>query len=513
MLVRRLVPVLAAGLAASALAVLTPAVAVAAPQSRPPSQAASPSGLAWQRCGADTPADFECTTVKVPLDYRAPGGKKIDVAVSRIRTADPAKRRGVLLFNPGGPGGPGLGMPPEFRDALPRSVLDRFDLVGFDPRGVGESTPLACGLSDEEKLWPRPYVPGAFAVDVARARGTADKCRAEHGADLKHFTTRNTARDMDAIRAALGEPKLSYVGYSYGTYLGAVYAQLFPQRADRIVLDSAVDPALAWRETFRHWGPDAEKAFERWTRWAAGRHAQYGLGATPRAVSKTFWDLVAQADRTPVTVGSRKVSGVEIRDEMRPSVYEVRHASELVAMLKEAAAGKPVPDVPADPPMSDNEASLQFAIVCGDVSWPKDPRTYRKDALRDGARFPLYGDFASHINPCAFWDRPAERVTVVDNRVPALIVQNEWDSQTPLATARGMQRAMKGARMVTVDEGEGHGVYLFGSACASDVTSEYLATGRLPAKDVTCRAEPGARRAAPVDLPKVGVLIGAGAAR
>ncbi|MEW1546076.1 alpha/beta hydrolase [Streptomyces tsukubensis] len=490
---RRLAPAVAA---ASALVALAPAPAVAAPGGARPSPAAAPQSVpvSWQRCGADTPADFECATVRVPLDYRNPAGKRIDVAVSRIRAADPEKRRGVLLINPGGPGGEGLEMPVQFRRALPRSVLDSYDLVGFDPRGIGRSTPVACGLTEEETRWPRPYGRKTFAADTARSRGTADKCRAGYGTDLKHFTTRNTARDMDAVRAALGERKISYLGYSYGTYLGSVYTQLFPRRADRFVLDSAVDPGLAWRENFRNWGAAAGPAFERWTRWTAARDGRYGLGATPEAVSRTFWDLVRGAERKPIRIGDDLFGGDAIRDEMRGLFFGVEDAAETVVMLKDAAAGKPVPPLPEEPPPSDNEASGQFAILCGDAAWPRSPGTYARDSVRDGKRYPLYGDFASNITPCAFWDRPVEPPTKVDNRVPALILQNEWDSQTPLNTARGLHRALKGSRMVTVDEGEGHGVYLFGGACANTVATEYLTSGRLPAGDVTCRADPAPRQ-------------------
>ncbi|MGV9311773.1 alpha/beta hydrolase [Streptomyces sp. NPDC003691] len=508
---RRLAPVVAA---VSALVALAPAVAVAAPSGPGPARTPiSPSSpVSWQRCGPDTPAGFECATVRVPLDYRKPAGKKIGVAVSRIRAADPAKRRGVLLFNPGGPGGEGLSMPVEFQRALPRSVLDSYDLVGFDPRGIGRSAPVTCGLADEETHWPRPYDAGTFAADTARTRGTAEKCRSKYGADLKHFTTRNTARDLDAVRAALGERKISYLGYSYGTYLGAVYLQMFPGRADRFVLDSAVDPELAWRETFRNWGAEVGPAFDRWTRWTAARHGQYGLGATPRAVSRTFWGIVRQAERKPIRIGADLVGGDAIRDEMRGLFFGVEGAAETVVMLKKAAAGKPVPALPEEPAPSDNEASSQFAILCGDAAWPRSPGTYAKDSVRDGKRYPLYGDFASNITPCAFWDRPAEPATKVDNRVPSLILQNEWDSQTPLSTAQGMHRALKGSRMVTVDEGEGHGVYLYGGACANDVATEYLTSGRLPVKDVTCRAPaPGERKAAVSPPPAPRGPFGAGA--
>ncbi|MEU9604982.1 alpha/beta fold hydrolase [Streptomyces sp. NPDC048057] len=490
MVVRRLVPVLAAGLAASALAALTPAAAVAAPQPPPPSQAGAPFSPAWQRCGPDTPADFECATVKVPLDYRAPGGKKIDVAISRLSAADPAKRRGVLLFNPGGPGGNGLDMPLMMRELLPQSVKDRYDLIGFDPRGVGQSAPVRCGLTPEDLVMERPFKERTFARDTALARSFADKCRAKHGADLKHFTTRNTARDMDAIRAALGEQKINFFGYSYGTYLGAVYTQLFPQRADRVVLDSAVDPKRAWRADFRLWAPETEKAFKRWTRWAAERNAQYGLGATPGAVSRTFWGLVAQANRTPIKVGTTPFDGDQIRAAMRAAFFVPSRATEGVLLLRDAAAGNPTGELPVARP-DEGFLSAMWAVSCGDAPWPKDPQTYRKDARRDAARFPVYGDYASHINPCAFWDDNVEPATVVDNRVGALIVHNEWDSQTPLPDGVGLREDMKGARMVFVDEGEGHGVYGSGtSTCAEDLTNAYLLTGRLPAKDTTCTPDP-----------------------
>ncbi|MEU5161330.1 alpha/beta hydrolase [Streptomyces sp. NPDC020875] len=508
MKVRRLAP----ALAISVLTTLTPAVAVAAPNSAGAdagpgagagalqtrtAQAATgaAAGLsAWRPCGADTPADFRCATLKVPLDYRKPDGGKIDIAVSRIRTADPAKRRGVLLLNPGGPGGEGLGLPVAFRPELPKAVLDRYDLIGFDPRGIGRSTPLGCGLTETESMWPTPYTARTFPADVARSRETAAKCRTAHGAALKHFTTRNTARDMDRIRAALGERAISYLGYSYGTYLGAVYTQMFPRRADRMVLDSAVDPKLAWRETFRKWAPEAESAFRRWTAWAAERDARYGFGATPAAVTDTFWDLVAHADRTPIDLGAgRTLNGDGVRDEMRGLFFQATDAADALGLLRDAAAGKPVPPLPEEPPPSDNEASSQFAVLCGDAAWPRSPGTYARDSARGAERHPLYGDFASNITPCAFWDRPVEPPTKVDNRVGALILQNEWDSQTPLSTALGMRRALKGARMVTVDEGEGHGVYLYGNACADAVATEYLTTGRLPARDTTCAATPGPR--------------------
>ncbi|MFK4068231.1 alpha/beta hydrolase [Streptomyces sp. NPDC029674] len=497
---RRLLPLLALGATAVLLPGLTALPASAAPRpdagSRPPARFTHQTPD-WQRCGSDTPARFRCATIKVPLDYRDPDGTTIDLAISRIRAGDADKRRGVLLSNPGGPGGPGLDLPLALSKDMPRSVTDRYDLIGFDPRGIGRSTPVNCGLTEAERQWPRPYLP--FGENVRWAKTVADKCRGRAGDKLRHMTTRNTARDMDVLRAVLGEKKISYFGVSYGTALGAVYTQLFPRRVDRFVLDSAVDPKLMWRKMVQVWAPEAEPAFARWTRWTAGHSATYRLGKTPAEVASTFWRLVERADRDPIVVGTEKLTGTDIRAFLRREFFTVRSAAELVALLRDAAAGKPVPGFPSEPETPDNLVSALWTVMCGDAPSPRDPETYRRDSVRDAARYPLFGDFASNITPCAFWDRPVEPVTEVDNKVGTLILQNEWDSQTPLSTALGMHRALKGSRLVTVDEGEGHGV-AYGMAagpvnrCAQDTATVYLVTGRLPAKDVTCRAAPGTGR-------------------
>ncbi|WP_026241660.1 MULTISPECIES: alpha/beta hydrolase [unclassified Streptomyces] len=522
---RRLVPLLAVSLTATLAPALATSTASAAPAAAAPSVASSyaappsaalPSaaqGAAldrytkqkprWKRCESTAPAEFQCATIKVPLDYRAPGGKRIDLAISRIRTAEPGKRHGVLLSNPGGPGGSGTYMPLALREELPKSVLRKYDLIGFDPRGVGESSPVTCGLTPDEEEWLRPYKKETYAKDVAWARKVADKCRAKAGATLPHITTRNTARDLDLLRAVLGEKKISYLGYSYGTYLGAVYTQLFPGRADRFVLDSAVDPALAWRGMVQWWAWGAEPAFDRWTGWAAARSETYGLGDTPKKVDRTFWELVARADRKPIELDGLLLTGDDIRIGMRAAVFSPQTATEAFVELKKAAHGRPAaarkltaftgttgaaPTSAAVP--ADNMTASFWAVVCGDNSaaWPRNPERYRQDAIADKGRYPLFGDFASSIKPCAFWNPSVERATVVNNKAGSLIVQNEWDSQTPLPSAQALHKDLKRSRMVTVLGGEGHGVYPSGNACTDGTVTGYLLSGKLPAKDVTCRA-------------------------
>ncbi|MFE2555028.1 alpha/beta hydrolase [Streptomyces sp. NPDC059352] len=513
---RRIAPVVAISAVAALVPALTPAVASAAAPA--PRAAAAADALKpytqqkprWKRCDAEAPANFECATVKVPLDYTRPDGRKLDVEVSRTRATSAQDRRGVLLLNPGGPGGAGLDMPLWLAPELPDAVKKQYDLIGFDPRGVGRSSPVSCGMNDDDRNWQRPYKAATFGKDVRWARTVAEKCRAKGGGVLPHLTTRNTARDMDVIRAVLGEKKISYLGYSYGTYLGAVYTQMFPRRADRFVLDSAVDPERIWRGMIQVWAEGAEPAFARWSEWTAERHATYGLGSTPAEVGRTFRDLVAQADRKPVDLDGTLLTGDDIRAG-RAMFFDVTYAAETVARLKKAAAGGPSTPAPSRrstspapvPPSfaravpSDNMDASFWAVACADTrAWPRDPEQYRRDAIRDKARYPLYGDFASHIKPCAFWQKGAEPATKVNNSVSALILQNEWDSQTPLVSGQGLRRAMKGSRMVTVLGGQGHGVY--GSkSCADKTATAYLTTGRLPAADLTCRAPSGQARNRP----------------
>ncbi|MFI8933291.1 alpha/beta hydrolase [Streptomyces sp. NPDC053474] len=502
---RHLAPLLALGVTAALVPQLALQSASAAPAAGPAAHQLAPftgQKLSWKPCAADLPATLQCTTLKVPLDYHRPGGERIEIAISRAKTSVPGKRRGIMTFNPGGPGGPGLDFPDMAAKELPKRVTERYDLIGFDPRGVGESTPVTCGLGGTDLTFPRPNRSRQeFDANTAWSKNVARACRERAGGLLPHLTTRNTARDMDVMRAALGEKKLSYYGLSYGSALGATYMQLFPRRADRFVVDSAIDSRRMWRGMYRIWAPSSERAFARWAKWTAERASVYHLGESPKQVRATFWSLVKHAERERIELDGVAYDGAGIRGLMRAKFVKVRQSAELVVKLKKAASGQSVPPSPATHPTappSDNTAVSRWAVVCADgADWPRDAETYRRDVVRDSIRYPLYGDFVSGITPCAYWPKAAETAGPVNNRVPALIVQNEWDPQTPLDSALSLHRDLKGSRLVTVRGGEGHSVRFYTdtrNACADHHVDAYLTTGKLPRADVTCRATPDARK-------------------
>jgi pimeloyl-ACP methyl ester carboxylesterase len=458
---------------------VTPATAVAAP-----------TGVTWQPC-PDLP--LECATLSVPLDYRKPTGTKIDIAVSRHK-ADPATRRGVLLLNPGGPGDPGLALPLDLSQGGPKSVTDAYDLIGFDPRGTGRSSPVTCALtpeqSDPAKLSSYPAPDGDISGSVAYARQIAKQCDEHSGTVLPFITTANTARDMDRIRAALGEQKISYFGFSGGSYLGAVYTTLFPQRSDRILLDSVVDPRDVWRSVFQARGPAIEERFEDFAKWAAARHATYQLGATPRAVRDAYLTSAANLDAVPVAGWT----GNLVRDQVRLGLRGDEFFPGMAEFLQSLRRGNPEPFVRQ--PIDQATIATLFGVVCDDAVWPGSVALHQRQVLNDKKKYPITNGMPSNIWPCAFWPaRPVEPPVKITDRGPGnvLLTQNLRDPATPHAGAVAMRAALGDrARLVTADQG-GHGAYLQnGNTCLADVATAFLVDGTLPVKDVFCGKETGA---------------------
>lgn len=473
----------------------------------PPANAASES-LEWGPCPAfgrgydelPTKAFLECATVEVPLDYAEPDGETIEIAVSRLATADPSKRRGVLLLNPGGPGGPGLPMPLDLLAlGMPASVSDTYDLIGFDPRGVGYSAPVDCGIDVTtygSNVPPYARGPEDVAAWAEVTRTIAEECRA-HATDgrLRHYSTANTARDMDRIRAALGEEKISYYGLSYGSALGAAYVSLFPERTDRIVLDSNVGDTVMDRTTFRRFGLGAEQRFSDFAAWAAKWHGTYELGRTARQVRATYFELAERLDREPYA----GINGAAFRAQTFAALYDDGLFSQLAQFWQAIHRGigaevrrlsNALPKSAAvegyDPA---NIVAAQLAIVCNDAEFPRSLKTYQRDVEVDRMRYPVFGAAAANITPCAFWPSPLEPRVEISTKGPAniLLLQNLRDPATPYVGGMELRRALgQRARLVSIDQG-GHGAYLLGdNACANNAATRYLVAGELPRHDTFC---------------------------
>ncbi|NKY37177.1 alpha/beta hydrolase [Nocardia speluncae] len=454
--------------------------------------------LDWQLCdtpSVDTPG-VECADVVVPLDYSDPDGRTLTVVISRVPATDPDRRRGILMSNPGGPGAAGLDSPALLGDVLSPDVLAQYDLIGMDPRGIGASDPAApCGWPVSEAVRSAGPTPAGFDEEVMFAGELAAACLDGDTEKLRHLTTRNTARDMDLIRAVLGEEKINYFGLSYGTYLGAVFTEMFPRRSDRMVLDSAIDPDRYWTGLVQDWGPADEIAFDDWARWAAARDATYRLGATAPEVRATVDALYQRTAREPIMV-----DGYPIDDHIFPFIlhnllrgYQVNETlAATVRDIADATAGDTRSS--AESGLADllaalftGENSELMFVACGDSDAPDDPQWYRRNVDATRVAQPLFGALANNIQPCAFWPPPVEPATVVRNEVPVLIVQATGDPRTPYGGAVQLHRHLSGSRLVTLRDIRIHLTFRPGlSSCVNNAINGYLATGQLPATDITC---------------------------
>ncbi|MFF0782870.1 alpha/beta hydrolase [Streptomyces sp. NPDC003720] len=480
--------------------VSTALLAVTAPVTA--SVAASPSeGLAWSTCGGSgIDSRQQCATLRVPMDYADPDSPLIDIAVSRIPSENPETRRGTLLLIPGGPGGSSLNDPSGKGQKLPQDVLDTYDLVGFAPRGLAPSTPVDCGLDHGDlatsKLRPWPAADGSVDGNMATARRMADACAANGGELIQHLSTANEARDIDRLRAALGERKLSAWGVSYGTYVGAVYAQLFPHRTDRIVLDSNDNPdpvrvARAWLAGHEQ---GVEDTFPDFAAWASKPGNPDRVASTAADVRPLFLRLAARLDREPLPwpgANPEELHGNVLRQTMLDSLYSPSRYPALAKLMRAAQQGT-VPPAPAAPPETvlQNVAAVGAGTLCNDVAWPTSKAIYEKDVAESRAKYPLTAGMPRNAMPCAAWPyAPREAPVRITGRGPSniLLVQNERDVATPLSGALKLREALgRRAVMVTVNS-VGHDAYLAnGNACGDRTVSRFLATGQRPGMDTYC---------------------------
>jgi pimeloyl-ACP methyl ester carboxylesterase len=468
----------------------------------------SATGLAWHGCSRIAPK-LQCASLQVPLDYRQPGGRKITLALSRIPATAPAGRRqGVLLVNPGGPGGTGRSLAAFVAAGLSPAVASEYDIVGFDTRGTGASVPsLHCAPSFFGQARPDsiPASRAAEQVLIGRAKTYAADCQRKYGWLLPHMTTRDIAADLDAIRVALHQPKISYFAYSYGTYIGQVYATLFPSRVRRMVLDSTVNPADVWYADNLKQDYAFQARIQAFFAWAAGYDSTYHLGSTAAAVSQAWHQARRQLIAQPVNSPTGPLIGPdEFDDTFLAGGYDDQYwpdlALSLSAYLRQGNAGPLVRLYRQAGVQNENEFAVYNAVECSDVAWPRTWATWDADARKVFARAPFEAWGNTWFNAaCAFWPvhGPARPLQIKGAGLPGmLMIQGTLDPATPYAGALEARRLLPSARMVLVQGSGNHGQSLANppNSCVDGYLNRYLATGALPGQpglvSATCPASP-----------------------
>jgi pimeloyl-ACP methyl ester carboxylesterase len=468
---------------------------------------AAKAGIDWQDCPADwnLAKPIQCGYVTVPLDYAKPYGKQIKLAVDRIgNTGTKAERQGALIYNPGGPGGSGLRFPARVtnKNAVWANAAKAYDFVGFDPRGVGKSTPISCVDPQEFVKAPKADpVPDSEADKLAQrklAREYAEGCQERSGWMLPHMTTPNTARDLDVIRAALGEKKLNFLGVSYGTYLGAVYGTLFPGHVRRMVVDSVVNPSREkiWYQANLDQDVAFEGRWKDWQDWVAKNDATYHLGTTRAAVQAKWLELRATAKKNPIggVVGPAELisffqSAPYYDSAWAPTaaVFSKYVAGDTQALVDAAA---PDPSDTAGNAASENGNAVYTAVECADAKWPTSWRTWDRDNTRLHKDHPFMTWANAWMNlPCATWGSKQYTPLNVKTKAglpPVLIVQSERDAATPYEGAVELHKRFKGSRLVTEQNAGSHGVTGLVNPCVNERVDTYLLTGEVGGADVTC---------------------------
>jgi pimeloyl-ACP methyl ester carboxylesterase len=475
-----------------------------------PTGTSASASLHWQACSTGGGVRQLCGKIQVPLNYSDPGGRKITLALTEVPATAPASRRhGILLVNPGGPGGSGTSMASFVAEGLEPSVAAEYDIIGFDPRGVGASVPsMTCDPSFFARARPN-YIPASPAAEQAmenRARTYAKDCEQKYGWLLPYLTTKNVARDMNQIRLAMGQSKLSYFGYSYGTYLGQVFATLFPHQLYRMVLDSTVNPQGVWyadniAQDYAFQG--RQNAF---LAWVAKYDNLYKLGATQAQANKSWYEARTRLAAHPITnsAGVPIIGADEYDDTMLIGDYDNGYwpslAAALAAYLHTGSTAQLVTLFHQIGAQSANEFAVYNAVECADVAWPRDWARWNTDARRVYSTAPVEAWDNLWFNAaCAFWavHGPAKPLRIGAPGLPGiLMLQGTLDPATPYAGAQVAHRQLPTARMVVVEGGGNHGQSLAypPNHCVNGYLNRYLASGTLPSGpglvNATCAALP-----------------------
>jgi pimeloyl-ACP methyl ester carboxylesterase len=453
--------------------------------------------LSWQECEGD----FQCATLPVPLVEGDPAKGSVDLALTRLRTAGKGKRIGSLIVNPGGPGASAVEYLQAAWTLIPQPVRARFDLVAFDPRGVGRTAPIRCATTAELDRYfavdPSPDDAGELReLEQSNAALTAG-CQQRSGRLLPHVSTVEAARDLDRVRAAVGDPKLTYLGYSYGTSLGATYLDLFPTQVRAMVLDGGIDPQLSWDGLLEGQSKGFDRALEAFLADCERTRCPYRAEVDGPLLA-AYDRLSRQVDATPLKTGQKRtlgpgefalgvLGGLYSKNSGWPAIAEALVAAERGDGGPMLALSDAYLERDADGYKNITEALS--AVVCLDRQWPREIEPYTRLAERVRPQAPRFGPLIALSGTiCADWPVPpvgAPKRITAPGSPPVVVVGTTGDPATPYAWSVALADQLSKGVLVTY-RGDGHTVYRAGSsACVRDVVDHYLVT-RVPPPPTTC---------------------------
>jgi pimeloyl-ACP methyl ester carboxylesterase len=451
--------------------------------------------VTWNPCG-----DMQCASLSVPLDWKQPNGEHITLALARLPARHASK--GVLLVNPGGPGGSGIEFIASARQIFSSTVQNNFDIVSWDPRGIGKSAPVEC-TDNLDAFWAQnrdPKTPADVAALAAKDRAFVQSCEQRSGKELPFVSTAATARDMDAIRAAMGVDRVSYYGFSYGTYLGELYAQMYPTHVQTMVLDGVVDPALSFATVTVQQAAgfdDDLNEFFTWCRTASS--CGFAHGGDPAAAYDSLQrDITDEPIPATVQGESRTLGPGEFDIGVASALYSGQAAFEdLAKALAQAGQGRGDSLLAFTDEYTErspggkysNETAANFAISCIDLPGPRTIDALAAVATQAEHAAPHFGVTTTWLDlPCVNWPVAAQGKTgpiAAPGAPPILVIGTTHDPATPYAAAVAVSHELQSGTLLTYD-GNGHAAYGRGSDCIDNAVDDYLRTGTPPPAGTRC---------------------------
>ncbi|MBM9505318.1 alpha/beta hydrolase [Actinacidiphila acididurans] len=456
--------------------------------------------LSWRDCGAP---GFQCAKMKVPLDYAHPSAADdLTLSVARKKAAGPGSRLGSMLVNPGGPGGSAIDYLQYAALGYPSAVTSRYDMVGLDPRGVARSSPVEC-LSDRQmdaytEVDTTPDTAAEITDLTSADKSFAAGCEKRSAKLLAHVSTVDSARDMDVLRALLGDAKLTYVGKSYGTFLGATYAGLFPQRVGRLVLDGAMDPSVSSLEGSRQQAGGFEVAFAAFAKDCV-KQSGCPLGTSLDAAGKNLDDLFRRLDAHPLATGtSRPLTEALGTTGVIAAMYDQEAWPTLRSALSSADQGDGGPLLKLSDSYYERDNSGKYsnlmyanaAVNCLDLPPAlHTPADVERALPSFRAASPHFGTTLAWSSlVCGYWPVPAtgrpQRIAA-KGAAPILVVGTTRDPATPYAWAVSLAHQLSSGHLLTY-VGDGHTAYARGSDCIDSSVNAYLLAGTVPAAGKHC---------------------------